>query len=179
MSDEQTAHFLGGTPEEILEARAASLAQEPAEEDASDRLSMLLFRIGEESYSVDVADVREIQQIVAFSEMPSADSGVVGMVNLRGNVVPAVDMRLLVGLEPVEYTLETPMIITEVRNETLALLVDEVQDVFELAPGCLQESPALHSLSASMIGVARMDDGLIYVLDVDELAGAAVFGAAR
>ena len=140
---------------------------------------VLAFFLGTQRYALPIERVREIQQIVAFSQMPSTGSGVVGMVNLRGNVVPAVDMRLLVGLEPVEYTLETPMIITDVRNETLALLVDEVQDVFELAPGCLQESPALHSLSASMIGVARMDDGLIYVLDVDELVGAAVFGAAR
>jgi len=140
---------------------------------------VLAFYLGAQRYALPIERVREIQQIVAFSQMPSASSGVVGMVNLRGNVVPAVDMRRLVGLEPAEYTLETPMIITDVRNEKLALLVDEVQDVFELAPGCLQESPALHSLSASMIGVARMEDGLIYVLDVDELVGAAVFGAAR
>jgi len=140
---------------------------------------VLAFYLGTQRYALPIERVREIQQIVAFSEMPSAGSGVVGMVNLRGNVVPAVDMRRLVGLEPVEYTLETPMVITEVRDETLALLVDEVQDVFELAPGCLQESPALHALSASMIGVARMDDGMIYVLDVDELVGNAVFGGTR
>jgi len=140
---------------------------------------VLAFYLGTQRYALPIERVREIQQIVAFSQMPPADSGVVGMVNLRGNVVPAVDMRRLVGLEPVEYTLETPMIITEVRDETLALLVDEVQDVFELAPGCLQESPALHGLSAGMIGVARMEDGLVYVLDVDELVGTAVFGGAR
>jgi purine-binding chemotaxis protein CheW len=140
---------------------------------------VLAFYLGIQRYALPIERVREIQQIVAFSEVPSAGSGVVGMVNLRGNVVPAVDMRRLVGLEPAKYTLETPMIITEVRNETLALLVDEVQDVFELVPGCLQASSALHALSASTIGVARMDDGLVYVLDIDELVGTGVFGGAR
>jgi len=161
----------------IIEDPDAVVAEDVGASEFVERV--VAFFLGGQRYALPIERVREIQQIVAFSEMPSAGSGVVGMVNLRGNVVPAVDMRLLVGLEPVEYTLETPMIITDVRNEKLALLVDEVQDVFELAPGCLQESPALHSLSASMIGVARMDDGLIYVLDVDELVGAAVFGAAR
>ncbi|MDR3687435.1 MAG: chemotaxis protein CheW [Coriobacteriia bacterium] len=140
---------------------------------------VLAFFLGTQRYALPIERVREIQQIVAFSEVPSMGSGVVGMVNLRGSVVPAVDMRRLVGLEPLECTLETPMIIADVHGETLALLVDEVQDVFELPPGCLQESPALHALSASLIGVARVGDGLVYVLDLDRLVDSSLFGGPR
>jgi purine-binding chemotaxis protein CheW len=139
---------------------------------------VVAFFLGGQRYALPIERVREIQQIVAFSEVPSGGTGVVGMVNLRGQVIPAVDVRRLVGLEPREYTLETPMVIAETGGEQIALLVDEVQDVFELPEGCLQDAPTLHKLSASMIGVARLDDGLVYVLDIDRLLGAGLFGRA-
>ena len=133
---------------------------------------VVAFFLDGQRYALPIERVREIQQIVAFSEVPAGGTGVVGMVNLRGQVIPAVDMRRLVGLEPCEYTLETPMIIAEVGGDQLALIVDEVQDVFELPSGCLQDAPALHQLSANMIGVARLEDGLVYVLDIDRLIDA-------
>jgi len=129
------------------------------------------FILGGQRYALPIEVVREIQHIVAFSEVPSGGAGIVGMVNLRGNVIPAVDLRRFLGLEPRAYTLETPMIIAEYRDEVLALLVDEVEDVYELSPDCLQDPPALHQLSACMIGVARLADGLVYILDIDRLIG--------
>ena len=137
---------------------------------------VVAFFLGGQRYALPIERVREIQQIVAFSEVPAGGTGVVGMVNLRGQVIPAVDLRLLVGMEPKEYTLETPMVITDVDGDAVAMLVDEVQDVFELPFGCMQDAPALHQLSSKMIGVARLDDGLVYVLDIDRLLGAGLFG---
>ncbi len=93
------------------------------------------FFLGGQRYALPLERVNEIQQIVAFSETPEGSSSVVGMVNLRGSVIPAVDMRILVGLDRQDYTLETPMIITETHGQTVALIVDEVQDVLELPPG--------------------------------------------
>jgi purine-binding chemotaxis protein CheW len=137
---------------------------------------IVAFFLGGQRYALPIERVREIQQIVAFSEVPAGGSAVVGMVNLRGQVIPAVDLRRLVGLEPREYSLETPMIIADVHGEPVALVVDEVQDVFELPADCMQDAPALHGLSSKMIGVARLDDGLVYVLDIERLIGADVFG---
>jgi purine-binding chemotaxis protein CheW len=137
---------------------------------------VVAFFLGGQRYALPIERVREIQQIVAFSEVPAGGQGIVGMVNLRGQVIPAVDLRRLVGMEPKEYTLETPMVITDVNNDAVALLVDEVQDVFELPVGCMQDAPALHQLSSKMIGVARLDDGLVYVLDIDRLLGSGLFG---
>jgi len=130
---------------------------------------VVAFYLGGQRYAFPIECVREIQQIVEFSEVPEGCNGIVGMVNLRGLVIPAVDVRLLVGLEPREYTLETPMIIADVGGEKMALIVDEVQDVLVVPPDCLQEAPKLHQLSALMIGVARLDDGLVSVLDIDRL----------
>jgi chemotaxis signal transduction protein len=137
------------------------------------------FFLGGQRYALPLDRVNEIQQIVAFSETPEGSSSVVGMVNLRGSVIPAVDMRILVGLDRQEYTLETPMIITETHGQTVALIVDEVQDVLELPPGCLQDAPPLHALSSKMIGVCRMPDGLMNLLDIDLLLSVDRFQGGR
>jgi len=159
-SDDDTAAVLEG--------------QDPASQDDGACVYIeraVAFFLAGQRYALPIDRVNEIQQIVAFSDVPSGGSAVVGMVNLRGNVIPAVDLRRLVRLEPQEYSLETPMIITWTRGQTVALIVDEVQDVLELPEGCMQAAPPLHALSSKMIGVCRMEDGLIYLLDVDLLLG--------
>lgn len=132
------------------------------------------FYLGGQRYAIPLDRINEIQQIVAFSEVPAGGQGVVGMINLRGSVIPAIDLRRVVGLEPREYTLETPMIITRAGTHTVALIVDAVEDVLELPEGCLQGAPPMHALSSKMIGVCRMPDGLIYLLDIDRLLGAEI-----
>lgn len=137
---------------------------------------VVAFVLEGQRYALPIERVREIQQIVAFSDVPAGGKGVVGMVNLRGQVIPAVDARELVGLAPRDYNLETPMVIAETGGKLVAILVDEVKDVFALPEGCMQEAPALHELSAKMLGVARLDDGLVYILDIDQLFDADSFG---
>jgi len=149
----------------------------PSTVDAIERI--VAFHLGGQRYGLPIERINEIQQIVAFSDVPAGGSSVVGMVNLRGTVIPAIDLRLLIGLEPRDYTLETPMIITRTCGQTVALIVDDVQDVLEMPEDCLQTAPPMHALSAKMIGVCRMDDGLIYLLDVDRLLGADMLGGGR
>lgn len=137
---------------------------------------IVAFFLGGQRYGLPIGVVQEIQQIVAFSEVPSGGSVVAGMVNLRGNVIPAVDGRRLIGLPVEEYALETPMIIIRIGDHLVALIVDEVQDVMDLPEGCTQAAPAMHALASKMIGVARMSDGLIYLLDMDLLLGPSLPG---
>ena len=117
----------------------------------------VVFHLGSQRYGIPIEQVNEIQQIVAFSDVPSDGFGVVGMVNLRGDVVPAIDVRRLVGMDELAYTLETPMIITRSGDHVVALIVDEVEDVVRLPEGCLQAASPMHALSNRMIGVARLD----------------------
>jgi purine-binding chemotaxis protein CheW len=137
---------------------------------------VVAFYLGGQRYALPIGRVQEIQQIVALSEVPNGGSGVVGMVNLRGHVIPAVDLRRLLGFATEEYTLETPMIICRMGVHLVALIVDEVQDVLELPEGCMQAAPPVHALSSKMVGVARMTDGLIYVLDLEPLLGSTLSG---
>ncbi len=138
---------------------------------------VVAFHLAGQRYALPIERVQEIQHIVAFSEVPSGGAAVIGMVDLRGNVIPAVDLRVLVGLPAIEYGLETPMIICHASGDMVALLVDEVEDVIELPAGCLQESPAMHALSSKMLGVARLESGLVYVLDLDLLLAGRLYAA--
>lgn len=148
-----------------------SAVQEVEEAEAYSIQRVVAFFLAEQRYALPIERVQEIQQIVAFSEVPGGGGGVVGMVNLRGNVIPAVDLRRLLGMPHQEYTLETPMIICRKEGDFVALVVDEVLDVIELPEGCLQEPPAINAMASKTVGVARMNDGLIYVLDLDSLIG--------
>lgn len=166
------------------DATAATTTQTALNEEGDSGLRVTIgrivaFHLGGQRYGLPIDRVNEIQQIVAFSEVPAGGSSVVGMVNLRGTVIPAIDLRLLIGLESRDYTLETPMIITRTCGQTVALIVDDVQDVLEMPEGCLQTAPPMHALSAKMIGVCRLDDGLIYLLDVDKLLSVDMLGGGR
>lgn len=171
-------------PDASLDADAADAADAVDSADAADAQTgdtverVVAFMLDGQRYALPIERVREIQQIVAFSDVPTGGAGVVGMVNLRGQVIPAVDMRKLLGLQPREYNLETPMVIAETRGKLVAMLADEVNDVFELPLGCMQDAPTLHQLASKMIGVARLEDGLVYVLDLDLLFDANLFGKA-
>jgi purine-binding chemotaxis protein CheW len=130
---------------------------------------MVAFYLSGQRYAFPIVRVQEIQQIVEFSEIPSQGGPVVGMVNLRGAVIPALDMRVLVGLERRDYALETPMIICRSSDQLVAMIVDEVEDVLTMPDGCLQAPPRMHALGGKMIGVCRLDSGLVYLLDVEEI----------
>ena len=161
--------------------RTTMAEPDEAQPDAANRLEprsgaaranadrVVAFMLGGQRYGLPIDCVNEIQQIVAFTDVPEDGSAVIGMVNLRGNVIPAVDMRRLVGLEEAERTLETPMIIVRTDGQVVSLIVDEVQDVVDLPDGCLQAPPPLHALAPKMIGVCPMPDGLINLLDIDAL----------
>jgi purine-binding chemotaxis protein CheW len=162
MADDFTAEFSAASGAIDSEAEEPEVSSEGIDRAVA-------FVLAGQLYAIPIERVSEIQQIVAFSDTSHQGSAVVGMVNLRGHVIPAVDMRTLVGFEAQPYTLETPMIIVSVAGHTVALIVDEVQDVVELPPGCMQPVPPLHALASRMIGVCNVPEGLLNLLDIDRL----------
>lgn len=174
LQEEQMSENTETVPVKIDDRPEAALTVAPEEETPAEVTSMvadkmIAFHLGGQRYAVPLGVVQEIQQIVAFSEIPAAGGAVVGMVNLRGSVIPAIDMRYLIGLAAEEYTLETPMIICRAHGQLVALVVDEVEDVLSMPEGCMHPPPAMHNLSSKLIGVCRMDTDLVYLLDVESL----------
>lgn len=134
MADLDAEFSLSQSPEEILRRRADSLARESVEEEVTDRQSLLLFRIDEEWYAVRVSDVREIFQEYEITPVPGVPDHVLGVVNVRGEILSVTDparlMRL--GRVPVEQG-DLPAIVVTFEDVATAMVVDEIGDISEVS----------------------------------------------
>jgi len=135
----------------------------------------LTFKLSEEIFGVDVAQVREILDSIKITKVPQTPDFMCGVINLRGNVVPVVDMRLKFGLEKTETTVNTCIVVVEVNldgeNLILGALVDSVQEVFELDPVDIENAPKIGSkLNTDYIkGMGKREDNFIIILNIDKV----------
>lgn len=136
------------------------------------------FLLDGQLYGLPIEAVQEIQQLVEFTPMPDAAPALVGLIDLRGMVVPAIDLRALVGIESRPFTLETPMIFCRVRGHVVSLIVDGVEDVVDLPEGGLQPASGLYGLADRMLGMCRLPKGLVLLLDIERLVPDAALNAA-
>jgi purine-binding chemotaxis protein CheW len=127
------------------------------------------FRAGQQRYALPIERVREIQKIVAFAEVPDDNGMVTGMVDIRGEIVPVVDVRSLLGLPNAPYTLDTPMVVVSSGFGPVALVVDAVDAVIAISSDEAAAVPEMHSLASRTLGVHRADDELVLLLDIDAL----------
>jgi purine-binding chemotaxis protein CheW len=130
---------------------------------------IVVFDLDQQRYALPIEQVQEIQQLVEPTRVPDTRASLLGMVNLRGTVVPALDLRGLLGLERRVYDLQTPMVICRVGERLAAIVVDEVEDVIDVPSDCMQTPSKIYDLADKMIGVCRLESGLIFVLDVERL----------
>lgn len=152
-----------GAPEE----GEADSDEEPLPAVPGDRA--VTFRLEDQLYGMPIGVVQEIQQIAEFQPLPDDDPALVGLIDLRGTVVPVLDLRVLVGLTRRPYTLETPMIFCRSRDHIVCLVVETVEDVIDLASCTIQPPSALYSLADRMLGVCRLPQGLVLLLDIEKL----------
>jgi purine-binding chemotaxis protein CheW len=151
----------------ILEYTPADFGEAPVAPDVVDRA--LTFRLDDQLYGLPIEYVQEIQQLVELMPLPDSAPALVGLLDVRGIVVPAVDLRVLVGMEPKEYTLETPMIFCRVHGRLVCLIVDAVEDVVEIPEGSVQPPSNLYALADRMRGVCRLAEGLVLLFDPERL----------
>jgi purine-binding chemotaxis protein CheW len=135
----------------------------------------LTFRLAQETFAVDVAKVREILDFVAITKVPQTPDFMRGVINLRGSVVPVVDMKLKFGMEPTEKTVNTCIIVLEViiEGETtiVGALADSVQEVVELDPSQIEPPPRIGmKLDIDFIkGMGKLNDDFLIILDTDRI----------
>ena len=135
----------------------------------------LTFKLGDEVFGVDVAQIREILDYIKITKVPQTPDFMCGVINLRGNVVPVIDMRLKFGLERTNTTVDTCIVVVEVELEgektILGALVDSVQEVFELDPEDIEPAPRIGiKLNIDFIkGMGKRDDNFIILLNIDKI----------
>lgn len=143
------------------------MTPEKAAQNTSE-LELLSFRLAEEEYSVDIMSVREIRGWTRATPLPHAPAHVRGVINLRGTVLPVVDLSVRLGMEPVTGDARNVIIVVQVGSQTAGLLVNAVSDILALPRTELQPPPDLAADSAhSFIEALTIVDGrMIRVLDL-------------
>ena len=135
----------------------------------------LTFKLDEEIFALDVAKVREILDFTDITKVPQTPDFMRGVINLRGSVVPVVDMRLKFGMSKTEKTVNTCIVVVEVTTEgettVLGALADSVQEVIELDPGQIEPAPGIGTkLRTDFIsGMGKHDGRFIMILDIDKV----------
>jgi len=143
-----------------------------------DTTQYLTFKLGEEMFALDIAKVREVLDFTTVTKVPGTPDFMRGVINLRGSVVPVVDLRCRFNMAPSENTRNTCIIISEVTVDgdttVLGALADSVQEVIDLGPENIAPAPRIGTkLNTEFIkGMGKQNDRFIIILDIDQVFSA-------
>ncbi len=145
----------------------------------------LTFTLADEVFSVDVARVREILEITNITKVPQVPDFMRGVINLRGCVVPVIDLRLKFSMEETAQTVNTCIIVVEVvmdgENIVLGALADSVQEVIEMEPSQIEAAPHIgtHLKTEFIRGMGKHDGRFVMILDIDKVFSGAELAAVQ
>ena len=137
--------------------------------------SYLSFRLGDEAFAANTSKVLSILEMTKITEVPQAPHFMKGIINLRGKVLPIIDIRMKFGMTPTVYTSNTCIVVMDIAMETgsveLGVLVDSVESVLEIERDKVLEAPSIGSrYKADFIeGVIHEGDNFIMLLDIDKI----------
>ena len=136
---------------------------------------MLTFVLGDETYGVDILRVQEIRGWSAVTKIPQSPPHVLGVLNLRGAIVPIVDLRMRFSLERAEYTAVTVIIVLSVKagngKRNFGVVVDGVSDVVDVNETDVRPAPELAGSSDYIRGLVPVAERMLVMLDIDRLIG--------
>jgi len=138
----------------------------------------LTFRLGGEEYGIDILKVQEIRSYEQPTRIANAPAFIKGVVNLRGVIVPIVDLRVKLDCDSVEYNSFTVVIVLNVKGRVVGAVVDSVSDVLELGAGTIKPAPEMHtSVDTSFItGIGSVNDRMLILMDIEGLMTSADMG---
>ena len=163
----QTATPSGAKPAAVAAAAATTSLRE-----------FLAFKLGAEEYGIDILRVQEIRSYEEPTRIANAPAFIKGVVNLRGVIVPIVDMRLKFNLERADYDSFTVVIVLNIGSRVMGMVVDAVSDVITLTPEQLRPVPEFNSTIASdhLLAIGAIDDRMLILVDIERLMSSAEMG---
>jgi purine-binding chemotaxis protein CheW len=138
---------------------------------SGDERQLVVFQLGAEFYGVDIARVHEIIRLQSITRVPRAPAFVEGVINLRGKVIPVVDLRRRFGLESSEHTRASRIVVVEIGDNVVGVIVDGVSEVLRVTGASVEPpSPVVAGIESEYIhGIAKLDDRLVILLDLDRV----------
>lgn len=133
---------------------------------------LVVFTIGKEEFGVEISQVREIVRLVQITYLPKAPAFIEGVVNLRGQILPVIDLAKKLGIVSNTRTEATRIIVVEVGGNTVGMIVDSVPEVLRLSSDCVDDVPQLVDTEVPehyIRGVGKLKDRLLVLLDLNKI----------
>ncbi len=145
----------------------------PSNNPGDDARQFLTFRLAEQEYGVPILRVQELRGYSAVTPIPNAPAHVRGVMNLRGAVMPVIDLRTRLGLESAPPTKFTVIVVVNVASKVVGLIVDAVNDVLDFDERSLEPTPSLGAgvNTGFLTGMAKQGERLIALLDIERVFG--------
>jgi len=142
---------------------------------SGNEVQLVVFKLGREEYGVSILQVQEIKRIMDITRVPHSPDYIKGVINLRGSVLPVIDLKNRLSLPPADYTDDTRIIIVRVEDITVGLIVDGVSEVTTLAAENIEPPNNVASgVSAQYLsGVGKQDEKLLILLNLAAIVGVA------
>ncbi|MFA8343253.1 MAG: chemotaxis protein CheW [Rhodothermaceae bacterium] len=144
---------------------------EKKQEVTDEILQLVSFKIGEEEFGVEILKVQEINRMLSITKVPNAPSFVEGVVNLRGKVIPIIDLRSRLNMEKKESDSKTRIVVVEIDGKIVGFIVDEVSEVLRIPRNITEAPPAVVAGIDSdyITAVGKLEDRLLILLDLDKV----------
>lgn len=139
--------------------------------EVSDLLQLVSFKVGNEEFGVDILKVHEINRMLKITKVPNTPNFIEGVVNLRGRIIPLVDLRTRLSIEKKTHDNKTRIIVVDISGNTIGFIVDEVNEVLRISKEIIEDPPELVSNVDSdfITSVAKLEDRIIILLDLENL----------
>jgi purine-binding chemotaxis protein CheW len=136
-----------------------------------DEQQLVVFELGAELYGVEIARVHEIIRLQAVTRVPRAPAFVEGVINLRGKVIPVVDLRRRFGLPSAEHTRSSRIVVVEIGDQVVGIVVDGVSEVLRVNTATVEPpSPVVAGIDSEYLhGIAKLPERLVILLDLDRV----------
>lgn len=136
---------------------------------------LLTFSLANEEYGMSIVMVKELIGMMHITPVPKTPEYMKGVINLRGKIIPVIDLRLKFGMEPQEYTERTCIIVIEAYLKdgmrTMGVIVDNVSEVVSISPDTIDPPPEYGSSvdASSILGIAKIEESVVIILDIEKL----------
>lgn len=134
-------------------------------------LQLVSFKVGDAEFGVDILRVQEINKMMELTVVPNTPSFVEGVVNLRGRIIPVINLRSRLGLDDKEYDTETRIIVVDLHDKTIGFIVDEVKEVLRIPKSITEPPPEIVSGvdSEYITAIGKLEDRLLILLDLTKV----------
>ncbi|HRB54308.1 MAG: chemotaxis protein CheW [Ignavibacteriales bacterium] len=145
--------------------------------ESNELLQLVSFKISNEEFGVDILCVQEINRMLQITKMPNTPEFIEGVINLRGRVIPVLDLRIKLGMPRKEHDKNTRIIVVELKGKTIGFIVDEVSEVLRI-PKSITEAPPemVGGVNSDFItSIGKLEDRLLILLDLEKILSTTEF----